>query len=73
MVPHPEAQVRLVPPEKVVPYKDPSTAWTSAPPGALPSAHPLCEQKLYTVDRAPLGVILKIVPPPWAPPPLVIP
>jgi hypothetical protein len=55
-------------------------AWTRAASGFAPSGHALREQKVYTVVRVPLGVILKIVPQPGArkeeqvlPPPAVVP
>src|ERR1700691_3458679 len=74
-VPQPFTQAAglLVPPQTVVPYKSPLIAWTSPAPGPDPSVQPLWEQKLYRVVSAPLGVILKTVPAPLAPPSYVVP
>ena len=59
------------PADDVVPYRYPSVAWVSAPVGPLPSGH--LKQKLYSLPKAPLGVMLKTVPQPLAPPETVVP
>jgi hypothetical protein len=66
----------LAPPLQAVPYRSPLVAWTSPAKGSHPSVQfgklP-CEQKLYRVVSAPIRVILKAVPWPWAPAVPVVP
>src|ERR1035441_6472385 len=67
-VPQVKPEQALAPPSAVVPYKFPLVSWTSPAAGYWPSAQAVCEKKVDGVVGVPFRVILKTVPPLFAPP-----